>query len=94
MAKSVYVNRSILENGYEVGIEFPCVMKAVFGAHGNDNYLVNSLEEVRRIAQASALRFVLQRMIPNDGVVDLIAPANRFRCNVKILELEEVKEEL
>ena len=67
MAKSVYVNRSILENGYEVGIEFPCVMKAVFGAHGNDNYLVNSLEEVRRIAQASALRFVLQRMIPNDG---------------------------
>lgn len=67
VAKSVYVNRAVLEGKHAIAIDFPCVMKAVFGAHGNDNYVVHSLEEVRRITQDSSLRFVLQRMIPNDG---------------------------
>lgn len=67
VASTVYVNRAITEKGHPLPFDFPCIMKAVFGAHGNDNYLVNSLDEVRDIASKSSTRFVLQRFVSNDN---------------------------
>lgn len=68
VSNTVYVNNAILEERVSIPFQFPCIMKAVFGAHGNDNYLVNSLEEVKEIARnSSELRFVLQRFVPNDN---------------------------
>lgn len=67
VAKTVYVNRAVLEETHELSIDFPCIMKAVFGAHGNDNHVVTALDDVRRIVSESSARFVLQRLVPNDG---------------------------
>ena len=68
VASSVFVNRAVLAGKVTLPFEFPCIMKATFGAHGNDNYFVKSLEEVREIqAQSSGKRFVLQRFVKNEG---------------------------
>jgi len=68
VASSVFVNRVVLAGKVELPFGFPCIMKATFGAHGNDNYLVKSLEEVVKIqAESSGKRFVLQRFVKNEG---------------------------
>lgn len=68
VARTVYVTPAVLSGKAQLGFDFPCIMKAVFGAHGNDNYLVDSIEEAREIARNSPdLRFVLQRFVPNDN---------------------------
>jgi len=67
VANTVYVSKAVLEDKNELPFGFPCIMKAVFGAHGNDNYLVKSMDEVRNISEKSDLRFVLQRFVPNDN---------------------------
>lgn len=67
VATTLYANRAVLSGERELPFAYPCIMKAVFGAHGNDNYLVHSLDDIRAIAQGSNLRFVLQRYIENDN---------------------------
>lgn len=68
VAKTVYLNRAALNYPEKLGIEFPCIMKATIAAHGNDNYLVNSIEEVKNIMQKNKNKFfVLQKFIPNNG---------------------------
>lgn len=68
VATTVYVNRTVLETGYALPFGFPCIMKATFGAHGNDNYLVHDLEQAREIASKNPnIQFVLQRFVPNEG---------------------------
>jgi len=65
---TVLVTAGLLANPDTLGIAFPLVMKATFGARGEDNYLVHSIEEIRCIAAENPeLRFILQRLIPNDG---------------------------
>ena len=68
VANSLFINRAILAGRVDIPFDFPCIMKATFGAHGNDNYLVQSLEEVVRIqSEDTKKRFVLQRFVKNDG---------------------------
>lgn len=69
VAKTLNVNSALLNNFDLVeGWEFPCIMKAKQGSHGNDNYVVTSLDEVREISLKDTEKyFVLQRFVPNDG---------------------------
>jgi glutathione synthase/RimK-type ligase-like ATP-grasp enzyme len=87
VAKTVYVNRAVVDAQCELSIEFPCIMKAVFGAHGNDNYVVHSLDDVRRIISESSARFVLQRFVPNDGDYRIIVAGDM----VKVIERKAAK---
>ena len=49
-------------------LDFPCVMKNVGGRRGEDNHLVNSSDEIRKIVNSSGeIRFIFQEMIKNDG---------------------------
>jgi glutathione synthase/RimK-type ligase-like ATP-grasp enzyme len=67
VAKTIFVTKAVLSGQHDLGISFPCIMKATFGAHGNDNYLVKSIEEAQQIAkQSPQLNFVLQRFVPNN----------------------------
>lgn len=69
VARTLLVNSSLYAR-FETGVDwaFPCIMKARYGSHGNDNYLVSTLDEVREIAERDASKgFVLQRFIENDG---------------------------
>jgi glutathione synthase/RimK-type ligase-like ATP-grasp enzyme len=67
VASTVLVTQAFLDGKAELNFGFPCIMKATYGAHGLDNYLVNDLSEVREIAANTTDKyFVLQRFIPND----------------------------
>jgi glutathione synthase/RimK-type ligase-like ATP-grasp enzyme len=70
VARTLAVNKAVLQN-FETHIKdwsFPCILKARVGAHGNDNYLVHSLDEVVEITtQEPAKQFVMQRFVPNNG---------------------------
>lgn len=77
VSSTVYVNTAITEGRRELPFAYPCVMKAVHGAHGNDNYVVHSVDDVRRIAEeSSSLRFVLQRFVPNDSDYRILVVGN------------------
>lgn len=68
VAKTVYVTEAVLDQKSPLGFDFPCIMKATFGAHGNDNYLVKDMEEAKKIAaEDTSKKFVLQRFVPNDN---------------------------
>jgi len=68
VAKTFYVNHALMQYQELVKWQFPCIMKATIGSHGNDNYVVKSFDEVAEIAdQDMKKRFVLQRFVPNDG---------------------------
>lgn len=68
VARTLYVNPGVLSTTATLEWEFPCVMKAVHGSHGNYNYVVHSFDEVREhLDENPDNRFVLQRFIPNDG---------------------------
>lgn len=68
VARSVYVTPAVLDEKAPLGIDFPCIMKATFGSHGNDNHLVHSMAEARDIAAKSPhIHFVLQRFVPNNN---------------------------
>ncbi|CAN5444156.1 hypothetical protein BH10PAT3_BH10PAT3_1500 [soil metagenome] len=67
VAKTVFVTTAVLEEKAPLGIEFPCIMKATHGAHGNDNYLVKGMAEAKAIAERSNdINFVMQRFVPNN----------------------------
>lgn len=68
VAKTVYLTDAVLNRKSPLGFDFPCIMKATFGAHGNDNYLVKDMEEAKKIvAKDESKKFVLQRFVPNDN---------------------------
>jgi len=68
VARTLYVNPGLLSVASTLDWQFPCVMKAVHGSHGNYNYVVNSFDEVRsHLGDDPENRFVLQRFIPNNG---------------------------
>jgi glutathione synthase/RimK-type ligase-like ATP-grasp enzyme len=68
VATCVFASKGVLEEKMPLPFGFPCVMKANFGAHGNDNYLVKSIDEARGVALNNpGKNFVLQRFVPNDG---------------------------
>jgi glutathione synthase/RimK-type ligase-like ATP-grasp enzyme len=68
VARTLYVNPGLLAAASTLEWEFPCVMKAVHGSHGNYNYVVHSFDDVRsHLGEDPENRFVLQRFIPNDG---------------------------
>ncbi|MDX2776532.1 hypothetical protein PV379_04165 [Streptomyces caniscabiei] len=77
VATSVFASKGVLEGKIQLPFTFPCVMKANFGAHGNDNYLVKSIEEARDIASNNiGKNFVLQRFVPNDGDYRILVAGN------------------
>ena len=67
VARTLLVTGGLLRN-MPSDWKFPCIMKATHGSHGNDNHLVQTVEEVERIAAETPDKpFVLQRFVPNDG---------------------------
>lgn len=48
-------------------VQMPLVVKADVGQKGNDNFLVQTRREARRIIEESDKDFVLQAFVPNDG---------------------------
>jgi len=67
VAQTVYVTQAILQARHPLPFTFPCILKATYGSHGNDNYLVQSLEEAADIVRRTpGKKFVLQRFVPND----------------------------
>lgn len=69
VARTLCVNAALIEHFDKVERWiFPCIMKARFGSHGNNNHVVSSLDEVRSIVQKDLkIGYVLQRNITNDG---------------------------
>lgn len=68
VAYSVYANEAVLTGKHPLEIDFPCIMKATFASHGDDNHLISSLQEAVDIQARSPEKwFVLQRFVPNDG---------------------------
>lgn len=77
-AQCVYASESVLEGKHDLPFGFPCIMKASFGAHGNDNHVVHSLEEARAVAAGRpGIRFILQRFVPNDGDYRILVAGTR-----------------
>ena len=67
VARTLLVTGGLLKN-MPTDWKFPCIMKETHGSHGDDNHLVQNVEEVVRIAAETPEKsFVLQRFIPNDG---------------------------
>lgn len=69
VARTLCVNEALLSQFDKIeGWDFPCIMKARFGSHGNNNYVVESLDEIKKILQEDPeITYVLQRFIANDG---------------------------
>lgn len=68
VARTLLVTSAVLIGGPHLNWSFPCIMKAAHGSHGNDNYVVHSMDEVRLFSERQPdKRFVLQRFIPNNG---------------------------
>lgn len=68
VAKTLYVNDALMKHQELAHWQFPSIMKATVGSHGNDNYVVKGFDEVASIvARDPKKRFVLQRFVPNDG---------------------------
>lgn len=67
VALTMYITEAVLIQSENLNWPFPCVMKAVHGSHGNDNYVVHGWEDVKsHIDSQPTIRFVLQRFVPND----------------------------
>ena len=68
VARTLYVNSAVVDNEDRLDWSFPCIMKATHGSHGNDNYVVGSMDDVRTHLDAQPeKRFVLQRFVQNNG---------------------------
>ncbi len=48
-------------------IDFPLVFKADLGAAGDDNYLVQSRDELENMVDSSTINMLVQEFIPNQG---------------------------
>jgi len=68
VARTLLVTSAVLNNEAQLGWNFPCIMKAAHGSHGNDNFVVNNMNDVKSILENQPDKhFVLQRFIPNNG---------------------------
>jgi len=68
VARTVYVNTAVINNEDRLDWTFPSILKATHGSHGNDNFVVASMDEVRsRLIEQPSKIFVLQRLVPNDS---------------------------
>jgi len=65
--KTVYASQpTILKEVISSELTFPFVLKDSYGAHGHDNYLVKSQEELEEIlAHSPAVKFIAQSFFPN-----------------------------
>lgn len=68
VATTVLLNAATQGQLDKLPFSYPCIMKATYGSHGNNNYLVESSEMVQQhLRENPDLKFVLQRFVPNDG---------------------------
>jgi glutathione synthase/RimK-type ligase-like ATP-grasp enzyme len=80
VAETLYVTDAIFESNRIKDWKFPCIMKASHGSHGNDNFVVESLAEVKEKKEAlSDKAFVLQRFVPNDGDLRILIVGDEVR---------------
>ena len=62
------LNKKYLVDFIENKLQFPLVIKDSYGAHGNNNYVVKSIEDINRILDNDHdIKFVAQPYYPNDG---------------------------
>lgn len=74
--KTVYLNKVGAVN-LQDKINFPCIIKDVSGSHGDNNFLVNSAEEARKlILENNNIRFIAQDFIENDGDFRVLSCGN------------------
>ena len=68
VAQTVFVTPAVVAALDRLPFEFPCIMKATNGSHGNFNYKVAGAEDVTRVLEEDGdkHKFVLQRFMPND----------------------------
>ena len=79
VARTLLVTSAVLNSESKLDWGFPCIMKAVHGSHGNDNYVAHSMDEVRLFSERQAdKRFVLQRFIPNNGDYRILIIGNEI----------------
>jgi glutathione synthase/RimK-type ligase-like ATP-grasp enzyme len=79
VARTLLVTSAVLNSEPKLDWGFPCIMKAVHGSHGNDNYFAHSMDEVRLFSEKQAdKRFVLQRFIPNNGDYRILIIGNEI----------------
>jgi len=65
---TVLVTPGVLDRLESLELAFPLIMKSTLGARGENNYLVHTADEIReKQAMNPEIRFILQRVIPNDG---------------------------
>lgn len=75
--QTVYVTPAIHMNNYSLPFGFPCILKDVQGAHGKNNYLVESFGQIDAIVRSKpAIRFILQEFIPNNGDLRILVLGN------------------
>lgn len=68
VARTVYVNPAVINDTSYLNWEYPCIMKATNGSHGNDNYMVKDRAGMEAIYRENPKKhFVLQRFVPNKG---------------------------
>lgn len=68
VARTVYVNQAVVNDNAHLAWDYPCIMKATNGSHGNDNYVVKDRAEMEAIYRDNPKKhFVLQRFVPNKG---------------------------
>jgi len=68
VGKTVFVNQAVLDNLDKLPFDFPCIMKATNGSHGNYNYKLEKADDIAQILADDNGKhtFVLQRFMPND----------------------------
>ncbi|HZJ34590.1 MAG TPA: hypothetical protein VFD55_01070 [Candidatus Angelobacter sp.] len=68
VARTLLVTSAVLDNEAQLEWNFPCIMKSTHGSHGNDNFVVQNMEDVKTVLENQPdKRFVLQRFVPNNG---------------------------
>ena len=91
VAHSVYITEAVLQQKLPLGFEFPCIMKATFGSHGNDNYLVKSIDQVAEIFHKNPVKkFVLQRFVPNDNDYRILIIGDEVAVGLVLAGVDQV----
>lgn len=57
----------LISKSHSDDFTFPIIAKATGGTRGDANYLVKSVEELKRILSDEKRHFIIQEFIPNDG---------------------------
>lgn len=76
--RTVYLNQAVL-NHKEIPFGFPCIMKDKNGAHGDHNYLVNSIDDIlKRQKENENSEFIIQEFIPNNGDIRILMVGDEY----------------